>query len=162
MKPRITILPSLRLGGHNNPNPYPLRLPRLSGESNALRRGITGKSPWKSAAPQQTESKLSFAFGLHDNQGIRDPSESRGEIPYATELRLFVFAPLTSIRKTILFWFLLGLFMRASPKSLPLCYMIVTNWATHKMKSQITISTQRYRVFIFLRVSVPLCCIYIW
>ena len=22
MKPRITILPSLRLGGHNNPNPY--------------------------------------------------------------------------------------------------------------------------------------------
>ena len=41
----IYILPNLRFGGHNNPNPYPLRLPRLSGESNALRRGITGKSP---------------------------------------------------------------------------------------------------------------------
>ena len=38
------------------------------------------------------------------------PKVGRREIPYATELRLFVFAPLTSMRKTIQFWFLLRLF----------------------------------------------------
>ncbi|MBR3088000.1 MAG: hypothetical protein IKH02_03180, partial [Prevotella sp.] len=67
-------------------------------------------------------------------------------------------------QKAIHFWFLPGLFMRASPKSLPLCYMIVTNWATHKMKSQITISTQRHRdtEFLFFSVSLCLCVVFIY
>ena len=37
------------------------------------------------------------------------PKVGRREISYATELRLFVFAPLTSMRKTIQLWFLLRL-----------------------------------------------------
>ena len=45
-----------------------------------LRRGITGKSPWKSAAPQQTESKHSFAFGLHDfSTPSQGPSPLQGK-----------------------------------------------------------------------------------
>ena len=84
------ILPSLRLGGHNNPNPYPLRLPRLSGESNVLRRGFNPPP-----IPRPLQGGGSTAPPRRSFIKVLLPKIGRREIPYATELRLFVFAPLT-------------------------------------------------------------------
>ena len=110
MKPRITILPSLRLGGHNNPNPYPLRLPRLSGESNALRRGFY---PIPRPFPSPGEGMQPLASARSVTKVSATHQRIAGRFLTQQSCDCFMFAPLTSIRKTIQLWFLLRLLVFA-------------------------------------------------
>ena len=77
---------SLRLGGHNNPNPFLV-----------LRRGFN-PNPRPFPSPGEGMQPLASARSFIK---VLLPKVGRREISYATELRLFVFAPLTKFISNI-------------------------------------------------------------
>ena len=91
----------------------------------SLRRGVTTtptspcpkERPRPTPVPRPLQGGGSIAPPRRSVIKVLLPKVGRREIPYATKLRLFMFAPLTSMRKTIQFWFLLRLLVRASPAS---------------------------------------------
>ena len=139
MKTRITTLPSLRLGGNDSSSlrskPLAWRVTTTPTPSCGPKKGALRA---KARENRLRLSKLKVNFRLHSACTIfqpqpkalplsrgRDataptrrsfikvllPKVGRREISYATELRLFVFAPLTKMRKSIHFW---GIFAHLS------------------------------------------------
>ena len=109
--PRITILPSLWLGGNDSSSlrskPSACRVTTTPTPSCGPKKGL---QPQPKALPL-SRGRDATAPTRRSFIKVLLPKVGRREISYATELRLFVFAPLTKMRKSIHFW---GIFAHLS------------------------------------------------
>ena len=148
------LLVVLRRGFYPIPRPFPS--PGEGMQPLASARSVTKVS----ATHQRVAGRFPTQQSCDCLCSLRSPQYEK-PFYFGSLLRLFVFAPLTSMQKTIQFWFLLGLFCGLRPSHSNFVSNELSNTQNETRNNDINTEAQRYRVFIFLCVSVPLCCIYI-
>ncbi len=175
--------------GSQQPQPQPPPTPPFVGGEQCPKKGHYGQKPVKIGCTSANRKLLSFAFGLHDfSTPTQGPSPLQGKgcnrsHPLARSLRYP--RPIRESRGDSLRNRVAIVCVRSAhfnAKSHPILVLAgivyegfaqvaptllydsneLGNAQNEVPNNNINTETQRYRVFIFLRVSVPLCCIYIW